>query len=72
MVPTKAGTVIRPHVHGATNWAPPSFSPRTGLYYVAHFENSSTVAVEGEFPACERHQPASNDDGPDQSAELPE
>jgi alcohol dehydrogenase (cytochrome c) len=50
MVPSKAGTVIRPHVHGATNWAPPSFSPRTGLYYVAHFENSSTVAVEGEFP----------------------
>ena len=50
MVPTKAGTVIRPHVHGATNWAPPSFSPRTGLFYVAHFENSSTVAVEGEFP----------------------
>ena len=39
-----------PHVHGATNWAPPSFSPRTGLFYVAHFENSSTVAVEGEFP----------------------
>src|SRR5678816_1624860 len=50
MVPTKAGTVIRPHVHGATNWAPPSFSPRTGWFYVAHFENSSTVAVEGEFP----------------------
>jgi alcohol dehydrogenase (cytochrome c) len=50
MVPSKAGTVIRPHVHGATNWQPPSFSPRTGLYYVAHFENSSTVAVEGEFP----------------------
>jgi alcohol dehydrogenase (cytochrome c) len=50
MVPTKQGTVIRPHVHGATNWAPPSFSPRTGLFYVAHFENSSTVVTEGLSP----------------------
>jgi glucose dehydrogenase len=37
-------------VHGATNWQPPSFSPRTGLYYQAHFENSATVVVEGQFP----------------------
>jgi alcohol dehydrogenase (cytochrome c) len=50
MVPTKEGTLIRPHVHGATNWAPPSFSPRTGLFYVAHFENSSTIVTEGLSP----------------------
>ncbi len=30
----KEPKLFRPHVHGATNWAPPSFSPRTGLFYV--------------------------------------
>jgi alcohol dehydrogenase (cytochrome c) len=48
--PTPEGTLIHPHVHGATNWAPPAYSPRTGLFYVAHWENTSTVAVEGQFP----------------------
>jgi len=42
--------VFKPHVHGATNWAPPSFSPRTGLYYVSHWERSSIVGIEGQFP----------------------
>ncbi len=42
--------LFRPHVHGAINWAPTSFSPRTGLYYVAHWENSGIVAIEGQFP----------------------
>jgi alcohol dehydrogenase (cytochrome c) len=50
MVPTKEGNLFRPHVHGATNWAPPSFSPRTGLLYVAHWENSGIIAIQGEFP----------------------
>ena len=49
-VPTPEGTLIQPHVHGATNWAPPSFSPRTGLFYVAHWENTATVVVEGLSP----------------------
>ena len=49
-VPTPEGTLIQPHVHGATNWAPPSFSPRTGLFYVAHWENTATVVVEGQSP----------------------
>lgn len=48
--PTAEGTLIRPHVHGGTNWAPPSFSPRTGLFYVASFEHSGTRAIEGQFP----------------------
>ena len=48
--PTPEGTLIRPHVHGGTNWAPPSFSPRTGWFYVATWENSGIVAVEGQFP----------------------
>jgi alcohol dehydrogenase (cytochrome c) len=50
MVPTPQGTLVRPHVHGAINWAPPAYSPRTGLFYVAHWEHSGIVAVEGQFP----------------------
>jgi alcohol dehydrogenase (cytochrome c) len=50
LFPTPEGTEFRPHVHGGTNWAPPAFSPRTGLFYVSHWEDSATVAVEGEFP----------------------
>jgi alcohol dehydrogenase (cytochrome c) len=50
IVPSKEGTLVRPHVHGATNWAPPSFSPKTGLFYVAHWENSGIIALEGQFP----------------------
>ncbi len=48
--PTPEGTLVHPHVHGGINWAPTAFSPRTGLYYVASWENSGTVAVEGQFP----------------------
>jgi alcohol dehydrogenase (cytochrome c) len=48
--PTKDGTLIYPHVHGGTNWAPPSFSPKTNLFYVASWENSGSTAVEGQFP----------------------
>jgi alcohol dehydrogenase (cytochrome c) len=56
-LPSREGTLIQPHVHGATNWQPPSFSPRTGLYYQAHFENSATMVVEGEFPRTARGNP---------------
>jgi alcohol dehydrogenase (cytochrome c) len=50
IVPTPQGTLVRPHVHGAINWAPPAFSPRTGLLYVAHWERSGIMAIEGKFP----------------------
>ena len=49
-IPSEAGTVVYPTVLGATNWQPPSFSPRTGLFYVSAWENTSTVAVEGSTP----------------------
>jgi alcohol dehydrogenase (cytochrome c) len=35
------GTPIMPTILGATNWYPPSYSPRTGLFYVAGWENTS-------------------------------
>src|SRR5207244_12486711 len=28
------GALVSPNQGGATNWPPPSFSPRTGLFYV--------------------------------------
>ena len=49
-IPTKEGELIMPTVLGATNWAPPSYSPRTGLFYVSAWENTGTMAVEGQFP----------------------
>jgi alcohol dehydrogenase (cytochrome c) len=55
--PTPEGTVVQPHVHGATNWAPQSYSPRTGLFYVATWENSATLAVSGQFPRAARANP---------------
>jgi alcohol dehydrogenase (cytochrome c) len=47
---TREPKLFHPHVHGAINWAPPSFSPRTGLFYVSHWENSGIIAIEGQFP----------------------
>jgi alcohol dehydrogenase (cytochrome c) len=32
--PSEEGTFIMPNNQGATNWYPPSFSPKTGLFYV--------------------------------------
>jgi alcohol dehydrogenase (cytochrome c) len=54
IVPTPQGTLVRPHVHGAINWAPPAYSPRTGFFYVATWENSATMAVSGQFPKAAR------------------
>ena len=34
------GIVVAPGTQGGTNWYPPSYSPRTGLFYVPTWENS--------------------------------
>jgi alcohol dehydrogenase (cytochrome c) len=56
-LPSPEGTLIQPTVFGGTNWAPASYSPRTGLFYVAVTENSSTMAVLGEFPRAAGQNP---------------
>ena len=33
-----------------TNWYSPSFSPRTGLFYVPAWENTSTTYIKGDTP----------------------
>jgi alcohol dehydrogenase (cytochrome c) len=50
IVPTKEGTLVYPGNQGGTNWYPPSFSPKTGLFYIPAWENSSTTYVKGEEP----------------------
>jgi alcohol dehydrogenase (cytochrome c) len=48
--PTTAGVLIYPGNQGATNWYNPSFSPRTGLFYIPTWENSSTTYVKDQEP----------------------
>src|SRR5207248_7704062 len=38
--PTTAGTIIFPGNQGGTNWYSPSFSPRTGLFYIPSWMNT--------------------------------
>jgi alcohol dehydrogenase (cytochrome c) len=39
--PTEEGIVVAPSVAGGTNWMSPTYSPRTGLFYVTAREGSS-------------------------------
>jgi alcohol dehydrogenase (cytochrome c) len=50
MAPTKEGTLIYPGNQGGTNWYSPSYSPRTGLFYVPAWENTSTTYLKGDTP----------------------
>jgi alcohol dehydrogenase (cytochrome c) len=46
MVPTTEGTLIYPGNQGATNWYNPSYSPRTGLFYIPSWVNYSSLYVK--------------------------
>ena len=37
--PTTEGVVVYPGVQGGTNWYSPSYSPRTGLFYISTWED---------------------------------
>ncbi len=56
-VPTPEGSIIMPTVLGGTNWYPPSYSPRTGWFYIPLWENSGTIAVEGGRPKATGNTP---------------
>ena len=47
-LPTAEGTVIFPGNQGGTNWYSPSFSPRTGLFYIPSWVNYSSVYIKAE------------------------
>ncbi|MDX1984344.1 MAG: PQQ-dependent dehydrogenase, methanol/ethanol family [Bryobacteraceae bacterium] len=43
MGPSAEGTLVYPGVQGATNWYSPSYSPRTGLFYLSVWDNYSSI-----------------------------
>jgi alcohol dehydrogenase (cytochrome c) len=45
---SREGTLIYPGNQGATNWFNPSFSPRTGLFYVNVWENTHTIFARAD------------------------
>ena len=45
--PTRQGTVTAPAAEGATNWWSPSYSPRTGLFYVPTLDRADLI-VKGD------------------------
>ena len=51
--PSYEGTLIYPGNQGATNWFNPSFSPRTGLFYVNVWENSHHIFARTDQPYVE-------------------
>ena len=56
-VPTPEGSTIMPTVLGGTNWYPPSYSPRTGWFYIPMWANTGTIAVEGGRPKATGNTP---------------
>jgi alcohol dehydrogenase (cytochrome c) len=44
--PTPEGLRVYPHVVGGTNWYSPSYSPRTGLFYVPAWMDTSATFVK--------------------------
>jgi alcohol dehydrogenase (cytochrome c) len=45
-LPTTEGTLIFPGNQGGTNWYSPSYSPRTGLFYIPTWANYSSTYVK--------------------------
>jgi alcohol dehydrogenase (cytochrome c) len=45
--PTEKGTLIYPGIQGGTNWYSPSYSPRTGLFYVSAWQDYYATFIEG-------------------------
>ncbi len=46
-LPTAEGTLVYPGVQGGTNWYAPSYSPRTGLFYLSVWADYYSVYQEG-------------------------
>lgn len=44
--PTREGTLVYPGVQGGTNWYSPSFSPKTGLFYIPAWDGTSATFVK--------------------------
>jgi alcohol dehydrogenase (cytochrome c) len=44
---TVEGTLVYPNNQGATNWYSPSYSPRTGLFYIPSWMDTSSTYTKG-------------------------
>ncbi|HLG98729.1 MAG TPA: PQQ-dependent dehydrogenase, methanol/ethanol family [Bryobacteraceae bacterium] len=55
--PNAQGVTIFPHLFGGTNWYSPSYSPRTHLFYIPTWQDSSMNLgkVSGEFAPGQRY-----------------
>jgi alcohol dehydrogenase (cytochrome c) len=45
--PTAEGTLVYPNNQGATNWYSPSYSPRTGLFYIPSWMDTYSTYTKG-------------------------
>ena len=52
-MPSRDGVLIYPGNQGATNWFNPSYSPRTGLFYVNVWENTHHIFARTDQPYTE-------------------
>ena len=48
ITPQPPGAPVYPGVQGGTNWYSPSYSPRTGLFYVSAWEDYASIFVSEE------------------------
>jgi alcohol dehydrogenase (cytochrome c) len=54
--PTTEGSLVYPNNQGATNWYPPSFSPRTGLFYIPTWADTYSTYTRGPAEYKEGNQ----------------
>jgi alcohol dehydrogenase (cytochrome c) len=55
LAPTAEGTLVYPNNQGATNWYSPSFSPRTGLFYIPTWADTFSVYRKTPGPESVRY-----------------
>jgi len=53
---TPEGTLVYPNNQGATNWYSPSYSPRTGLFYIPTWMDTYSTYTKGDVQYKEGNQ----------------
>lgn len=66
-MPTREGVQVFPGVQGVTNWYSPSFSPRTGWFYIPTWVNYSSIFTK--FPI--EYEPGQRYTGGSPRSEVP-
>ena len=62
LTPQPPGAPTYPGIQGATNWYSPSYSPRTGLFYLSTWENYATIfsGVNTDYHEGQRYTGGAN------------